>query len=154
TADWLHATGLDLAALGNISVMANTPDPRAFYRLSRIVLLPSLGSESFPRVPAEAFLNGIPVLASRIGGVPEVLEQAGFLFDVPEAYTPCTRLLPSAAEMAPWIETIIRLWDDVRFYEEESRRCRAAAEAWRPECLLPRFEEFFARVLQSRAGPA
>ncbi|HLJ92138.1 MAG TPA: glycosyltransferase [Gemmataceae bacterium] len=144
TAKWLQATGLDLAALGNISVMANTPDPRAFYRLSRIVLLPSLGSESFPRVPVEAFLNGIPVLANRIGGVPEVLEQAGFLFDVPQGYTPSTRQVPSAMEMAPWIETIIRLWDDPPFYAEESRRCRAAAEAWRPERLLPRFEEVLA----------
>jgi len=116
------------------------------------VLLPSLGSESFPRVPAEAFLNGIPVLANRIGGVPEVLEQAGFLFDVPEEYTPTTRLVPSVAEMAPWIETIIRLWDDARFYAEESRRCRAAAEAWQPERLLPRFEEFFAGVLPAHSG--
>ncbi len=49
--------------------------------------------------------------------------------------------------MAPWIDTVIRLWDDATFYEHERRRCLAAAEAWRPERLLPRFEEFFTQVI-------
>jgi len=57
------------------------------------------------------------------------------------------RLVPSAEEMAPWIDTVIRLWDDATFYEHERRRCLAAAEAWRPERLLPRFEEFFTQVI-------
>ena len=96
-------------------------------------------------------LNGIPVLASSRGGLPETLEKAGILFDVPEKYTPETRLVPSAEEMAPWIDTIIRLWDDALFYAQERRRCLAAAEAWRPERLLPRFEDFFLRVLRSSA---
>ena len=55
--------------------------------------------------------------------------------------------------MAPWIDTIIRLWDDATFYEQERRRCLAAAEAWRPERLLPRFEEFFTQVLRSSNSP-
>jgi glycosyltransferase involved in cell wall biosynthesis len=121
--------------------------------VSRLVLMPSLWWESFPWVAAEALINGIPVLASRRGGLPETLQEAGFPFDVPERYTPQTRLLPTAAEVAPWIETIFRLWDDVAFYHDEQRRCLAAAEAWRPERLLPRFEEFFARLLlRSGAG--
>ena len=114
--------------------------------------MPSLWRESFPRVAVEALINGIPVLASARGGLPETLGQAGFLFDVPPQYTPETRLVPSAEEVAPWIETIIRLWDDEPFYDQERRRCLAAAEAWRPERLLPGFEEFFARVLPSQRG--
>ena len=57
--------------------------------------------------------------------------------------------MPDASEMAPWLDTIIRLWDDAAFHEQERRRALAAAEAWRPERLLPRFEEFFAQVLSS-----
>ena len=68
------------------------------------------------------------------------------------ARTSESRLVPSAEEMAPWIDRIIRLWDDDTFYEQERRRCLAAAEAWRPERLLPRFEEFFAHVLTSSSG--
>jgi glycosyltransferase involved in cell wall biosynthesis len=102
-------------------------------------------------VAAEALINGIPVLGSRRGGLPETLEEAGFLFDVPERYTPQSRLVPTAEEVAPWIETIIRLWDDDAFYAQQRRRCLAAAEAWRPEHLLPRFEELFATVISSHS---
>jgi glycosyltransferase involved in cell wall biosynthesis len=156
-AEWLERAGLDRRTLGNLYVMRNTPDPRDFYRVSRLVLVPSLWQESFARVAVEALINGIPVLASTRGGMPEVLEQAGFLFPVPGRYTPTARVLPTAEEVAPWVETIIRLWDDAAFYEQEQRRCQAAAEAWRPERLAPRFEEFFARVLQDarrRSRPA
>jgi len=148
-AGWLQRTGLDLGRLGNLYVMANTPDPRDFYQVSRVVLMPSLWWESFPRVAAEALINGIPVLGSRRGGLPETLQEAGFLFDVPERYTPHSRLVPTAEEVAPWVDTIIRLWDDDCFYAQERGRSLAAAEAWRPERLLPRFEEFFARVMRA-----
>jgi len=33
-------------------------------------------------------------------------------FDVPERYTPRSRIVPTAAEVRPKIETIIRLWED------------------------------------------
>jgi len=138
----LLQTGLDLDAMGNIFGMAHTPDPRAFYRVSKIVLVPSLWNDTFPRVAAEAMLNGIPVLGTRRGGLPELLAEAGFALDVPIKYTPQTDKMPTAKELAPWIDTIIRLWDDAAFYEKERQRCRAAAEAWRPEKLAARYDEF------------
>lgn len=144
---WLQQLGVDRNGLGNVFVMANTPDPRQFYRVSRMVLLPSLCNESFPRVPVEAFINGIPVLGSRRGGTPEVLNDAGFLFELPEIYTPETRLVPSVQEVDAWLEKIVQLWDDPAFYERERQRCLVAAEAWRPEKLVGQFEECFRRVL-------
>src|SRR5438045_3878818 len=122
--------------------MSNTPDPRDFYRVSRLVLMPSLWDESFGRVAAEALINGIPVLASNRGALPEVLEAAGLLLEVPPHYAPDTRLVPSAAEEAPWVEAILRLWDDAAFDDEQRRRCLATAEQWSPERLGPRFNEF------------
>jgi hypothetical protein len=50
------------------------------------------------------------------------LQDAGFLFGIPQRYTPQTRLVPTADEVAPWIDTIIRLWDDQAFYQHERRR--------------------------------
>jgi glycosyltransferase involved in cell wall biosynthesis len=147
--NWLARTGLDLSGLENMNAMANTPDPRDFYRVSRVVLMPSLWRESFGRVAAEALLNGIPVLASRRGALPEVLRHAGFLFDIPECYTPESRIVASAEEVAPWVETVIRLWDDAAFYEQESRRSLAAAEAWRPERLVAQYDAFFRGLLGS-----
>jgi len=149
----LTRTGLDLSGLSNLHVMANTPDPRDFYRVSRMILMPSLWQESFGRVAAEAIINGLPVLASRRGSLVETLAQAGFLFDVPAQYTPEARLVPTAEEVAPWVETIIRLWDDPTELEKERRRCHTAAEAWLPERLIPQYEELFTSIITSRGKP-
>jgi tetratricopeptide (TPR) repeat protein/glycosyltransferase involved in cell wall biosynthesis len=146
-ASWLQRTGHDLSKLSNLFVMKSTPDPRDFFRASRLILMPSLCQESFPRVAAEAMINGIPVLGSRRGGLPEVLDRAGFLLDMPERYTPESRQVPTAEEVGPWLETIIPLWDDAEFYGHQRQRCRAAAQVWRPERLGPQFEEFFVNVL-------
>jgi glycosyltransferase involved in cell wall biosynthesis len=147
-AEWLAQGDLDLSGLTNLRRMPTTPDPRRFYQLSRVVLMPSLCQEALGRVAVEALINGIPVLASRRGGLPEALAGAGFLFDIPEEYTPQSRQAPTAAEVGPWLETLERLWDDEAWYAAERARCRRAAEAWRPERLYPRFEEFFLRLVQ------
>jgi glycosyltransferase involved in cell wall biosynthesis len=149
TSDWLARTGADFRGITSLHRMANTPDPRDFYRVSRLVLMPSLWWESFGRVAAEAMLNGIPVLGSRRGALPEVLADAGFLFDVPDRYTPQTRIVPTAEEVAPWVETIIRLWDDEPFYEQESRRCLHAAETWRPDRIADQHDAYFRGIVVS-----
>jgi glycosyltransferase involved in cell wall biosynthesis len=149
---WLGRMGEDLSSLTNLHRMENTPDPRDFYRVSRLVLMPSLWWESFGRVGAEAMINGIPVLASRRGALPETLAEAGFLFDVPERYKPEAILVPTTEEVEPWVQTILRLWDDAAFYAKEQLRCHAAAEAWRPERVLPRYETFFREVVSGAAN--
>ncbi len=137
----LTRAGLRVERIPWLRVMENVPDPRAFYRLSHVVLFPSVGPETFGRVPAEAMANGIPVLGSNRGGIPELLREAGFVLDIPEKYTARTKIVPTREEMTPWVETIVRLWDDERFYNEQSRRCLAAAEAFAWDRLLPRDED-------------
>jgi glycosyltransferase involved in cell wall biosynthesis len=52
-------------------------DMREVYAKSKILLVPSLVEEGNPRVKAEAFANGIPVVGTDRGGVPEMLDGAG-----------------------------------------------------------------------------
>jgi glycosyltransferase involved in cell wall biosynthesis len=146
--NWFSPTGLDLRGLDNLHKMSSTPDPRQFYQVSRLVLMPSLWWESFGRVAAEAMINGIPVLASNRGALPEILFGSGFLFDIPPWYSPETRLIPLPEEVAPWVETILQLWDDPVLYEYARHRSFEAAEYWRPERVLPLYEEFLHRVWQ------
>jgi len=49
---------------------------------SRFLLVPSISYEGFPRVVAEAFASGLPVLASRIGSLEELIKDNynGYLF--------------------------------------------------------------------------
>ena len=49
---------MDLSALAKLNRMANSPDPRDFYRVSRVVLMPSLSRESLGRVAMEAMAKG------------------------------------------------------------------------------------------------
>jgi glycosyltransferase involved in cell wall biosynthesis len=100
--------------------MPNTPDPRRFWGVTRIALVPSLWWENQPAVAYEAMINGIPVIASDRGGTPETLGESGFLLPLPERLTPESETLPTAEEVEPWIETIIRLWDDRALYEDQS----------------------------------
>ena len=54
-----------------------------FYHNCRIFVLPSVCFEGFPSVLIEAMQNGIPIICSRIGGLPEIVEdgKTGMLFE-------------------------------------------------------------------------
>ena len=103
--------------------------------MTKLLLMPSLWNESFGLVAAEAMLNGIPVLASNRGGLAGDDRRRRLLFDIPARYTPETRDVPTAEEVEPWVETIIRLWDDPAEYERWSRAARERAQQWHPDRL-------------------
>ena len=79
--------------------------------------------------------------------LPEGEGTGGFLFDIPARYTSESREVPTAEEVAPRVETIIRLWDDTAFYDECSRAARQRAQAWHPGRLAPLYREFFGKVM-------
>ena len=148
----LAACGIDPSARVNLDVMRNTTDPRRFWSRTKIALLPSLWFENQPLAAIEAMINGIPVIGSNRGGIPETLGNAGVVLPLPDRLTPATRILPAAEEMEPWVESIIRLWDDQARYDELSRKARQEAERWHPDRLRPLWAEFF-RNVQLQAGP-
>ena len=142
-ADGLAGLPVDLSGLANLNRMANTPDPRDFYGVSRLVLMPSLWRESLGRVPIEAMANGIPVLASDRGALPETLGDAGFVFTIPDRCTPSSNIVPTAQEVGPWVAVIERLWDDPEFEAEHRRRAKAEAVRWDSDRLAEQYEMFF-----------
>jgi glycosyltransferase involved in cell wall biosynthesis len=146
----LAACEFDPASCGNVQIMPHTTDPRTFWSLTRIALMPSLWWENQPLVAIEAMINGIPVIGSDRGGIPEALGDCGFTVPLPARLTPVSTIVPEAEEVEPWIETIIRLWDDRALYEEQSARARQEARRWDPERLNPLYAEFFGKV---RAQP-
>jgi glycosyltransferase involved in cell wall biosynthesis len=151
--DRLKQAGLDISGLPNLRIMESTHDPRKFYAASKLILMPSLWNESFGRVAAEAMVNGIPVLASNRGALPETVGDGGFLFDVPVCYTPESRTSPTAEEVEPWVETIVRLWDDAAWYDRWSHAARERARLWHPDRLAPIYREFFGNLFPQPGPP-
>ncbi len=58
---------------GNISYHPWVKEVRDILNTTKILLVPSICQESFPRVAIEAMNRGIPVLGSSNGGIPEIL---------------------------------------------------------------------------------
>jgi glycosyltransferase involved in cell wall biosynthesis len=148
TSDTLAHVAVDLSGLPNLNRMANTPDPRDFYQVTRAILMPSLWRESLGRVPIEAMANEIPVLASDRGALPETLGDAGFVFTIPERCTPSSGVVPTAQEVAPWVAVIERLWDDPAFEASHRERARLEARRWNGDALAERYEAFLSGVGQ------
>jgi glycosyltransferase involved in cell wall biosynthesis len=153
TKEHLAGCGLDLAAAGNVRIMAHATGPRRFWRLTKIALLPSLWWENQPLVAIEAMINGIPVIGSNRGGIPETLGNAGIVLPLPDRLTPTTQIVPGAIEVEPWVETIIRLWDDQDFHAEQSALALNEAERWRPDRLRPLYADFFRNARRQPGAP-
>lgn len=91
-----------VAECGNITWTARTRDMGGIYADARILLVPSRWEEAWGRVVSEAHFSGIPVLASRQGGLAESVGPGGVLLDIGEpidAWTAALRLMHDDAEI-------------------------------------------------------
>jgi len=100
---------------------------------STLLVLPSR-TEGLPRVILEAMARGVPCIASKVGGIPELLEEE----DMVSA--------ENATALAGKIKEVISSPERLRRMSERNI-CRALD--YRAEVLQPRREEFL-RVLRTR----
>lgn len=139
---WFYRLASRLGDASRLGAMRTTEDARAFYGITRVLLMPSM-HEPFGRVAQEALILKIPIVACRRGGLPEALRGAGTVLDIPPEYHERSTTVPSAEEVQPWIEAILRLWDDPEAYAMERERCAQAAVAYHPDTLAARYRAFF-----------
>ena len=107
----------ELAALPNVTLHPSYPDMRAAYSTCKILLVPSIYEETYGRVVTEAQVNGIPVLASSRGGLPESVGEGGII-------------LSPDAPAEDWANALRNLWQDENLYAATS--AAALAHAQRP----------------------
>jgi len=78
---WRRYCRIRARALGNVRWLPATDDMRPVYAEARLLLMPSIWEEAFGRTVIEAQLNGLPVLASNRGALPEVVGDGGVTLD-------------------------------------------------------------------------
>jgi glycosyltransferase involved in cell wall biosynthesis len=104
-----------VAGMPNVQLLRRTDDMRPIYGRSRLLLAPSQWEEPWGRVVSEAQISGIPVLASRTGGLPEAVGPGGMLV------SPHDR-----AEA--WEQPFAAIWDDKETYDDLADAARAHAD--------------------------
>ena len=133
-----HATAAE-----QIKVAEHTDDPRLIYDISRVIVMPSVWHEAWGCVATEAVMNGIPVLASKSGGLPEAVREGGMLIEAPECTKRDYRCVPSDEEIAPWVEALERCLN-----EDWTERCAQASEENSLEHSIDRLMAYIEPLMQ------
>ena len=123
----LAGCGLDLRSFGNIRIMDHTTDPRKFWSLTKICLVPSLVEESQGLVALEAMLNGIPVIVSDRGALPETVGNNGFVLSLPRLLSCGDELPEMLFDVDSWVTTIEQLLYNTTLYDEKALLAKEAA---------------------------
>jgi glycosyltransferase involved in cell wall biosynthesis len=98
-----------LANCANVTWQASTNDMQSIYAKTSLLIVPSQWQEPFGRVVLEAQVNGIPVLASCVGGLPEAVGDGG-------------KLLPPEATADEWAKAIEAMLNDDRQYKSYTEK--------------------------------
>lgn len=107
----LKALELTLQSLPNVTLVRTQQSMLPIYQQTKISLIPSVCEEAWGRIATESHINGIPVLASDIGGLPESVGNGGML-------------IPTDADIEQWSNALRKLWDDNEFYQKISNQAR------------------------------
>lgn len=103
------------ARLGNIEWHAPAEDMRQVFARTRMLLMPSVWEESFGRTVIEAQLNGLPVLASNRGALPQLVGEGGLV-------------LAPEAPVDDWALALRRLYDpEISTAQRDAARRQGAA---------------------------
>jgi glycosyltransferase involved in cell wall biosynthesis len=113
------ASDLPVRFLGTVA-------PPAFYDAIDLTVVPSMWNEPLARVITESFSHGVPVVASIMGGAPElvVTGRTGWLFDTEETDAFATTLKRAIEETAE------------SRYERLSAQCLADSQRFLPDRVL------------------
>lgn len=123
-------SGMIAKAPGNVEFLGKLgfDELQAFYRGARVLVVPSLGFELFGMVAVDAMALGVPVIASRTGGLPYVVEDG------------ITGLLFEPGDPQALLNKIRRMWGDAEI-------CRRMGEAGRQKVIRKYSQDVFYRNL-------
>lgn len=125
----------ELEIAGRVQFLESTPMIEKFMSVADLFLLPS-EQESFGLVALEAMSSGVPVVASRVGGLPELVEEGK------------TGFLRPMGDVQGMLEASLEILSNRprRRNMGEAARERAI-QRFRPEVILPKYLEVYEKTL-------
>jgi glycosyltransferase involved in cell wall biosynthesis len=121
----------------NVEIRDTKRTPAELYGDTKLLLVPSIYPEAWSRVASEAQASGIPVLGSRLGGIPEAVGPGGILVD-------------PTAPIEDWVAALSLLWDDATAYARYSELARAHSRRTelKVRSVLSRFESVIGQAVR------
>jgi N-acetyl-alpha-D-glucosaminyl L-malate synthase BshA len=105
---------------------------------SDVLLLPS-EQESFGLAALEAMACEVPVIASRVGGLPEVVDDGE------------TGFLSSVGDVDKMATDVVRLLNDAEFRRAMAKRARKSAiSRYSTDLVIPQYIEFYEKILAAK----
>jgi glycosyltransferase involved in cell wall biosynthesis len=123
----------------NVTVMTDVPHQAvmAAWRHAGIGLVPSLCPEGFGLVAVEAMRSGVPVVASRIGALPEIVADG------------VTGLLVTPGNTPELIRAIRRMEEDPQLRGRMGVAGRVRSERFSAETVTIMYEQHYRRILEA-----
>ncbi|TET11793.1 glycosyltransferase, partial [Candidatus Aerophobetes bacterium] len=106
-----------------------------FLEQAKILILPSL-YEGLPNVIVEAMSVGVPVIATRVGGVPDVIKDGE------------TGLLVEPGRVEELAISIKKLIEDDNLRRKMSKNCLEEAKKYSWDHVVERFEDLIERIVK------
>ncbi|MGF6992025.1 glycosyltransferase family 4 protein [Paraburkholderia sp. GAS32] len=129
----LSAADIDIEYVGFV---------RPYELLEKIdfLIVPSLWDEPFSRAIVEAYAHGVPVIASKRGGITELVAEGktGFLFD------------PQDDESVR--SAIYKATEDSLNFDEMRKNCLAQAEKFLPESVTEQYFDLYRNLRSMKTG--
>ena len=128
----------ELGVDGRVEALGEQDPVTPLLSISDLFLLPS-SQESFGLSALEAMACGVPVVASRVGGLPEVVEHGASGF------------LHAPDDIDGMAASGIRLLTDERLHGRFAERARRiVTERFCADLIVPQYEAFYERLLDRR----
>jgi glycosyltransferase involved in cell wall biosynthesis len=123
---------------GRVTFLGSFPRIEALLAICDLFVLPSV-QESFGLAALEAMASGVPVIASYIGGIPEVVEHG------------VSGLLTAPDDTSGMIHNALRLLQDNELRRSFAHAARQRAEtAFSEQIVLPQYRQAYETALERR----
>jgi len=133
--DMLKEKTIEMGLEGHVTFFPFTSEPNYIFDRIDILTLPSLYKEGLPNVLLEAMSMGLPVISSRMAGVPEIV------FDGKTGY------MTDPGDVDGFADAVVKLWSDQAKYIQMGENARRMMEEkFDKKTQFGEFLQFFHKI--------